>query len=174
MQWLFLWFGVRRPIYLRDGLSESESSLSPRLWSFRFPNRFPSLSLSPSNFFFLKKAESQVPNTEALRLEMGTCYGYSISTLSSLCVASIVVVFMLLEHFGALMNISGSKSEFSIPMVELQKKITGDDQVRVLRTAGSDTGFDVNRLGNRAVCFIRSLFSYLFISLTHIHTSVII
>ncbi|KAB1204645.1 hypothetical protein CJ030_MR8G012717 [Morella rubra] len=81
---------------------------------------------------------------------MGTCYGYSISTLSSLCVASIVVVFMLLEHFGALMNISGSKSEFSIPMVELQKKVTGDDQVRALRTAGSDTGFDVNRLGNRA------------------------
>jgi hypothetical protein len=88
---------------------------------------------------------------------MGAYHGYSVTILSSLCVASILIVLLLSRpFFCTLMRFSGSKPEFSVPMVELQKMIASDDQVRAVRTGGSGTGFFVNRFGTRTLV-VRSI-----------------
>jgi hypothetical protein len=58
-------------------------------------------------------------------------------------------------------------------MVELQKKINSDDQVRAVGTGDSLTGFYVNRFGNRTlvVRFTSSLSLSLSLSL-HTHTHI--
>ncbi|KAE8056345.1 hypothetical protein FH972_013126 [Carpinus fangiana] len=77
---------------------------------------------------------------------MGAYTGCSVTILSSLCVASILIVSILSRpFFCTLMSFSGPKSEFSVPMVELQKKINSDDQVRAVGTGDSRTGFYINR-----------------------------
>jgi hypothetical protein len=97
---------------------------------------------------------------------MGAYHGYSVTVLSSLCVASILIVLLLSRpFFCTLMRFSGSKPEFSVPMVELQKKIASDDQVRAVRTGGSGTGFFVNRFGTRTLV-VRSISLSLSLSLS--------
>lgn len=58
-------------------------------------------------------------------------------------------------------------------MVELQKKINSDDQVRAVGTGDSRTGFYINRFGNRTLV-VRSTSSLsLAVSLyTHTHTHI--
>ncbi|KAG2726103.1 hypothetical protein I3760_01G096900 [Carya illinoinensis] len=70
----------------------------------------------------------------------------SISILSSLCLFSVVVVFMLSGHFCWQMSFSGL-------VLELQKrKVTlDDDEHRPLPTGGFSTGFSWNQSSNRTV-----------------------
>ncbi|KAG6649633.1 hypothetical protein I3843_07G219800 [Carya illinoinensis] len=82
---------------------------------------------------------------------MRTCHGCSLCILSSLCMFSVAVVFMLSVHFCKLMRSSGSNSEFSAQMVELQTKFTRDDQDRPVLTGGFSTGFYVNQFGNSTI-----------------------
>ncbi|KAG6706536.1 hypothetical protein I3842_07G226400 [Carya illinoinensis] len=82
---------------------------------------------------------------------MRTCHGCSLCILSSLCMFSVAVVFMLSVHFCKLMRSSGSNSEFSVQMVELQTKFTRDDQDRPVLTGGFSTGFYVNQFGNSTI-----------------------
>ena len=80
-----------------------------------------------------------------------SCHGYSLRLLSSLCVASIFVVMILSSHFCELMRTiySNSKSsEYSVPLLELQQKLTTThDHVTPLRSDSTTTttAFNLNR-----------------------------
>ncbi|XP_040995954.1 probable glycosyltransferase At5g11130 [Juglans microcarpa x Juglans regia] len=78
--------------------------------------------------------------------KMLTCRGCSVSILSSLCLFSVFVVFMLFGHFCGQMSFSGLD-------LDMQKtKVTPyDDQDRPLRTGGFSTGFSLNQSGHRMV-----------------------
>ena len=144
-----------------------------------FPNRFISFSislyLSPSiSIFFLGKTKSEQPNSnttlwEVWQMRIISCHGYSLRLLSSLCVASIFVVMILSSHFCELMRTfySNSKSsEYSVPLLELQQKLTTHDHVTPLRSDSTTTTTAFNL--NRTVPVRYNLSLSLSLSLSHI------
>lgn len=135
------------------------SSSSSELWSLHFSKPFYlvfSLSLPPFPSFFLGKTKSEQPNSnttlwEVWEMRIISCHGYSLRLLSSLCVASIFVVMILSSHFCELMRTfyaNSKSSEYSVPLLELQQKLTTThDHVTPLRSDSTTTttAFNLNR-----------------------------
>ncbi|XP_028106263.1 uncharacterized protein LOC114305383 [Camellia sinensis] len=86
---------------------------------------------------------------------MTTSYGVSASVIASVFVLSIVLVFIISGDLSSLMCFDTWKSEFTVPIVLLQTKITGaSNEFRAVSSERSNatTGFSVNsRFRNRTV-----------------------
>ncbi|KAI7979702.1 putative glycosyltransferase [Camellia lanceoleosa] len=86
---------------------------------------------------------------------MRTSYGVSASVIASVFVLSIVLVFIISGNLSSLMCFNAWKSEFTVPIVLLQTKITGaSNEFRAVFSERSNatTGFSVkSRFRNRTV-----------------------
>ncbi|KAF5469127.1 hypothetical protein F2P56_013222 [Juglans regia] len=78
--------------------------------------------------------------------KMLTRHGCSVSILSSLCLFSVFVVFMLFGHFCGQISFSGLDLD-----MEKTKVTPYDDQDRPLRNGGFSTGFSLNQSGHHMV-----------------------
>ncbi|KAF3447094.1 hypothetical protein FNV43_RR12274 [Rhamnella rubrinervis] len=76
------------------------------------------------------------------------------SLLSALCIALVIAVLMHSDYYyGASMRFSGSKLKYSVPLVQLQRKVLSSyDHVRAVRAPGSSgTSFSENRFRNQSL-----------------------